>query len=75
MMSSFFLFPLFFLRLSFPSANTHLVRRSITAIKVIDLLQENISLVSLKTKEQNIDSIRFQIFTFDIQTCDNSNTE
>ena len=46
----------------------HLTRRSITAIKVIDLLQECISLFFKKKNwKQNIDSVRYQMFTFDIQ--------
>ena len=44
----------------------HLKRRIITAIKVIDLLQENISLLFFKTEKQNIDLVRDRIFTFDI---------
>ena len=40
-----------------------LKRRSITTIKEIDLLQENFSLGFLKTAKQNIDLIRYQIFT------------
>ena len=44
-------------------------------MKEIDLLQENISLVFLKTEKQNLDSVRYQIFTLDIQTAKNSCTE
>ena len=46
-------------------------------LKEIDLLQENISLVSLKTEKQNIDWVRYQtlIFNFDFQTAKNSRTD
>ena len=38
-----------------------LKRRSIRTIKEIDLLQENIGLVFLKTEKLNIDLVRIQI--------------
>ena len=51
--------------------------RSITTIKEIDFLPENIRLVKKKkkTEKQNIDSVHYQIFTLDIQTAKNSRTE
>ena len=49
--------------------------RSITTIKEIDTLQEIISLDFSKTEKQNIDSVCYQMFTFDIQTAKNSRTE
>ena len=52
-----------------------LKRRGITTIKEIDLLQENISLVFLKSEKQNIDSVRYQAFTIDFQTAKNSRTD
>ena len=44
-------------------------------IKEIDFLQENFSLFFFKIEKLKIDSVRYQKFTFDIQTAKNLRTE